>query len=171
MERKIYTWLEAWCGVETAQDWSVWVTVAAIAVAAWLSYIFCVRILSPIVNLITLKTETTWDDDLLNERVLKAVSQLVPAIIVASLLPGSLNMGENVYLWAVKLTKIYILWAAIRLIVIFLHGLQDAIDSMHLLRQHNLEILRQTVVMFVVIVGVIVGIGILVNLDPLAILT
>lgn len=171
MERKIYTLLETWSGVETAQHWSVWVTVAAIALAAWLAYVFCVKILTPIVNFITLKTETKWDDDLLNERVLKAVSQLVPAIIVATLLPGSLNMGATVYLWAVRLTKIYILWAAIRLIVIFLHGLQDAIDSRQVLRAHNLEIIRQTIVMFVVIIGIIVGIGILVNRDPLAILT
>ena len=154
-----------------AQNWSVSVTVAVIALSAWLAYVFCVKILTPIVNFVTLKTETKWDDDLLNERVLKAVSQLVPAIIVATLLPGSLNMGATVYLWAVKLTKLYILWAAIRLIVIFLHGLQDAIDSRQVLRQHNLEIIRQTVVMFVVIIGVIVGIGILINRDPLAILT
>ncbi len=66
MERKIYTLLETWSGVETAQHWSVWVTVAAIALAAWLAYVFCVKILTPIVNFITLKTESKWDDHLLN---------------------------------------------------------------------------------------------------------
>lgn len=171
MERKIYSWLEMYCGTEMAQNWSVWVTVAAIAVAAWLAYVCCVRILTPIVHFITFKTPNKWDEDLLNKRVLKAVSQLVPAIIVATLLPDSLNMGTAAYLWAVKLTKLYILWAAIRLIVIFLHVLQDAIDSREILREHNLEIIRQTVVLFVVLIGVIVGIGILINRDPLAILT
>lgn len=171
MEREIFSWLEGWFGEGVAESWSTWVTVAAIALSAWLAYLICVKVLIPIVNFITLKTETEWDDDLLNEHVLKAVSQLVPAIIVASLLPGSLHMGETVYLWSVKLTKLYILWAAIRLIVVFLHGVQNAIDSRHLLRRHNLEIVRQTVVLFVVIIGIIVGIGILVNRDPLAILT
>lgn len=171
MERKIYTLLETWGGVETAQNWSVWVTVVAIAVVAYLAYEFCMRILTPIIERIVDKTETKWDDDLVDESVLKAVSQLVPAIIVATLLPGSLNMGETVYLWAVKLTKLYILWAAIRLIVIFLIRLQNAIDGRKILQQHNLGIIRQTVVLFVVIMGVIVGIGILVNRDPLAILT
>ena len=70
---------------------------------------WCVRIIVPVVNFITEKTENEWDDDLLNEMVLRAFSQLIPAILVAILLPGSLNLGEAVYEWTVKLTKIYTL--------------------------------------------------------------
>lgn len=132
---------------------------------------WCVRIIVPVVNFITEKTENEWDDDLLNERVLRAFSQLIPAILVAILLPGSLNLGEAVYMWTVKLTKIYILWAAIRLIIVFLHGLQNALDKRELLQRHNLEIVMQTVVLFVGLIGVIVGVGIMINRDPLAILT
>lgn len=132
---------------------------------------WCVRIIVPVVNFITEKTENEWDDDLLNERVLRAFSQLIPAILVAILLPGSLNLGEAVYMWTVKLTKIYILWAAIRLIIVFLHGLQNVLDKRELLQRHNLEIVRQTVVLFVGLIGVIVGVGIMINRDPLAILT
>lgn len=171
MERIVFAWLKDWLGENVVQSWSVWITVIAIALVAWVAYVVCIKILVPLVNYITLKTDTEWDDDLLNEKVLRAVSQLVPAILVAWLLPGSLHMGETVYLWTVKLTKIYILWAAIRLVVVFLHGMQNAFDSRHLLQRHNLEIVRQTVVLFVVLIGIIVGIGILINRDPLAILT
>ncbi len=171
MERKIFTWLSQLCGAEIADTWSVWVTVLAIAIIAWLSYIICIRILNPIVTLLTLKTETTWDDDLLNENVLRAISQLAPAILVGILLPDNLNAGEAVYKWSVKLTELYILWAAIHLIVVFLRSLQNALDERHLLRQHNLEIVRQTVVLFVILIGVIFGVAILFNRDPLALLT
>lgn len=171
MERKIFLWLTQLCGAEAAETWSVWVTVLAIALIAWLSYVICIRILNPIVTLFTLKTETTWDDDLLNENVLKATSQLAPAILVGILLPDNLNAGEAVYKWTVKLTEIYILWATIHLIVVFLRSLQSALDERHLLRQHNLEIVRQTVVLFVILIGTVVGIGILINRDPIALLT
>lgn len=171
MERKIFLWMSETFSPEIADNWSVWVAVAAIALIAWLSYIVCIRILVPIVNIITLKTENKWDDDLLNIKVLKALSQLTPAIVVSRLLPGSLPADGNIYNWSVKLTQIYILWAAIHLITVFLRSLQNAIDNRYLLRRHNLEIVRQTVVLFVVIIGVIVGISILFNKNPIAILT
>ncbi len=171
MERKIFLWLSQMFGENIAETWSVWATVGAIAIIAWLSYVICIRILNPIVTLLTLKTETTWDDDLLNDNVLKATSQLAPAILVGILLPSNINAGEDVYKWTVKLTELYILWAAIHLIVVFLRSLQNALDERHLLRQHNLEIVRQTVVLFVIIIGIVVGISILINRDPLAILT
>lgn len=171
MERKIFLWLSEIFNTEAAETWSVWVTVAAIGLIAWLSYIICVRIVMPILSLIILKTETTWDDDLLNSNVLKAISQLAPAILVGVLLPGNIKADESVYRWTVKLTEIYILWAAIHLIVVFLRNLQTALDNRQLLQRHNLEIVRQTVVLFIIIIGVIVGIAILFNRDPLAILT
>ena len=171
MERFIFQWLSQHFDDSLAETWSVWITVVAIALIAWLSYVICVRLLSPIVSLLTLKTETTWDDDLLNDNVLKAVSQLAPAILISILLPDNLNAGAKVYEWSVKLTEIYILWAAINLIAVFLKSLQNAFDNRHLLQQHNLEVLRQTVVLFVILIGVIIGISILFNRDPIGILT
>ncbi len=171
MERFIFQWLSQHFDDSLAETWSVWITVVAIALIAWLSYVICVRLLSPIVSLLTLKTETTWDDDLLNDNVLKAISQLAPAILISILLPDNLNAGAKVYEWSVKLTEIYILWAAINLIAVFLKSLQNAFDNRHLLQQHNLEVLRQTVVLFVILIGVIIGISILFNRDPIGILT
>ena len=43
------------------------------------SYFLCVRIVTPLTDLITRKTETEWDDDILNEKAMKAFSQLAPA--------------------------------------------------------------------------------------------
>lgn len=171
IETTVFRWLESMTSTETARTWTVWFSIAAIGLIAWLSYVVCVRVIVPVVNYLTEKTVNDWDDDLLNEKVLRAFSQLAPAIIVACLLPGSMNFGEGIYNWTVKLTKIYILWAAIHLIAVFLHGMQNALDRRHLLQRHNLEIVRQTLVLFVYIIGVIVGIGILISRDPLAILT
>lgn len=171
MEQKIYIWIEQLWGLEMADRWTIWVTIAGIALAAWLSYLICIFIIIPIINYLTVKTETKWDDDLLNEKVLRAVSQLVPAIIVANLLPNTLHFKESAFIWSERLTRLYILWAAIHLVIVFLHGLQNAFDKRRLLRRHNLEIVRQTIVLFVVIIGVIVGIAILIDKSPVVILT
>lgn len=170
MERKIHGLLTSLIGGNYADTWSVWVTIALIALIAWLSYKICVKILVPLVNVFTRKTTNDWDDDLLNLNVLKALSQLAPALLVGFLLPDNLHMGKTVYNWAVKLTDLYILWATINLISVFLKGVQSALDKRRLLREHNLEILRQTIVLFIIIIGAIIGLGILINRDPLAIL-
>ncbi|MDE6058146.1 MAG: hypothetical protein K2F93_09045, partial [Muribaculaceae bacterium] len=52
------------------------VLVAIISVA---SYFLCVRIVTPLTEFLTKKTETEWDDDILNENAMKAFSQLAPA--------------------------------------------------------------------------------------------
>ena len=150
MERLIFTWLSQLWGENTADRWSVIITILAIGVMAWLAYALCVHVIIPIVNIITKKTETEWDDDLLNETVLKAVAQLVPAIVVFLLLPGVFKTGDDSYRWSVKLSELYLLWASIHLIRVFLKGAQNAFDRRNLLHEHNLEIIRQTIVLFVV---------------------
>lgn len=170
MEEIINSWLTNLFGASVAETWTSTCSVVAVAVIAWISYIACIRILTPIVNVFTRRTANDWDDDLLNPHVLKAFSQLMPAICVAILLPGTFNLGEKFHTWIVRLTELYILWASIHLIVVFLRGVQCAFDRRQLLRQHNLEIVRQTIVLFIIIIGIIIGLGILINRDPLAIL-
>lgn len=171
MERLIFTFLSQTWGENFAERWSVPMSLLAVALCAILSYIVCVKVVIPVVNFITRKTETEWDDDLLNETVLKGVAQFIPAIIVVLLLPAIFKTGGDSYRWAVKLSELYLLWASIHLIRVFLLGVQNAFDRRHLLQEHNLEIVRQTLVLFIVLVGVVVAIAILINRDPIAVLT
>ncbi len=170
MEEIIHSWLTQLFGASVADTWTSTCSVISVVLIAWISYIVCIRILTPVVNLFTRRTVTDWDDDLLNPHVLKAFSQLMPAICVAILLPGTFHLGEKFHAWIVRLTELYILWASIHLIIVFLRGVQAALDRRELLRQHNLEIVRQTIVLIIVIIGIIIGLGILINRDPLAIL-
>lgn len=171
MEQEIFEWLETYMGEAVAARWSVWLAALGVCVLAWVSYVVCVRVLTPLVDRITRATETEWDDDLLNAKVLRAASQLVPAILVSCMLPETFGEKTALYIWAGRLTRLYILWAATRLILVFMRGVQEGVDRRHLFKRHNLEILRQTLVFFVVAVAVIVGVGILINRDPVAILT
>ena len=171
MEELIYDLLKRFVGASTAESATPWVLVCVIGMAAWLIYVVCVRLLIPLANILILKTDTKWDDDLLNNRVLKAVAQLAPAIWVASTLPDAFLKHITVFEWTGRLTKLYILWAAVHLLIVFLSSFQDALDKRQMLKRHNLEIVRQTLVLFVVAMGIIVGIGIIINRSPVAILT
>ena len=57
------------------------------AAMAVLGYYIVKRLLE-IVERIILHSPTDWDDDLIDMRLLKAISQLAPAIIVRWVLPG-----------------------------------------------------------------------------------
>lgn len=163
--------IEYTLGSTLSESMMFWVYIALVALLSFAMYWLLKGVMIPIVRYISRKTSNEWDNDLLNVNVLSAVVQLAPALWVASMLPDSFSFGSTLYVWSVKLTRLYILWASIHLILVFLRALQDAIDRRHILKQHNLEIIRQTLALFVFIIGIIVGIGILVNRDPVAVLT
>ena len=64
----------------------VLLTITAILLAM-LSDFLCRKILVPLISKITEKTEVTWDDVLLNKKVLTSACHIVPAIVIWKLMP------------------------------------------------------------------------------------
>lgn len=147
------------------------VTLVTIAVLAYLAYIFCHSVVAMIIRIITNRTVSTWDNDLFNDRFLKAFSQLAPALLVAYLLPEAFRGEGKVYVWLTKLTDFYIVWAFVNLANRFLQNLYDAFDKRKKYKIHTLRGVFQIFKLLFVCVGVIIGISILFNKSPLAILT
>lgn len=147
------------------------VTLVTITILAYLAYIFCHSVVAMIVRIITNRTVSTWDNDLFNDRFLKAFSQLAPALLVAYLLPEAFREEGKVYVWLTKLTDFYIVWAFVNLANRFLQNLYDAFDKRKKYKIHTLRGVFQIFKLLFVCVGVIIGISILFNKSPLAILT
>ena len=61
-------------------------TITAILLAM-LSDFLCRKILVPLISKITEKTEVSWDDVLLNKKVLTSACHIVPAVVIWSLMP------------------------------------------------------------------------------------
>ncbi|MDE5712072.1 MAG: mechanosensitive ion channel family protein, partial [Muribaculaceae bacterium] len=167
----IHDFLSSFLSENVAQMAFAPVTLVTIAILAYLAYLFCHSVVAMIVRIITKRTVSTWDDDLLNDRLMKAFSQLAPAILVAYLLPEAFNEEGKVYTWLTKLTEFYIVWAFVHLANRFLQNLYDAFDKRKKYKIHTLRGVFQILKLMFICVGIIVGISILFDKSPLAILT
>ncbi|MDE6095096.1 MAG: mechanosensitive ion channel family protein [Muribaculaceae bacterium] len=167
----IHDFLSSFLSENIAQMAFAPVTLATIAILAYLAYLFCHSVVAMIVRIITRRTVSTWDDDLFNDRLMKAFSQLAPAILVAYLLPDAFNEEGKVYTWLTKLTEFYIVWAFVHLANRFLQNLYDAFDKRKKYKIHTLRGVFQILKLLFICVGVIIGISILFDKSPIAILT
>lgn len=170
MEQIINQFLNSFLPESTVRSLLSPCTFLAIAIMAWFVYVLCRRLLMPLVVAITRRTSTDWDDDLLNKKVLRAFSQLAPALLVAALLPDTFTNGSSSQNWIIKGTELYILWAVIHLINTFLQSLFDALDRRNSGKINTLRGVLQMVKLFFIIIGVIVGISILIGKSPIAII-
>ncbi len=171
MEQWILDILELILPQEQARSLYTPAMLLVIFVLALLLFWFCHRVISMAVRIMTRKTQTHWDDDLLNDRVLSAVSHLAPALLIAYLLPDAFEEESQTRLWLSKATDFYILWAFIHLINSFLQSLFDAIDKRDRYRIHTMRGVLQMLKLFFIIIGTIIGISILFGQSPIAILT
>lgn len=140
-----------------------------IALASVIGY-FITLLLLNIIQRLVLRTETTWDDDLITERLTEAVSQLTPALIVAWLLPSFFNeSGKDNWLYIA--TRFYILWATIRIIVIFIGNLYHALEIRENLTRYAVKGVFQMLKLVAIAIGVIVGVSLIIGKSPIAIIT
>lgn len=145
--------------------------VAGILVTAVVAYYVCKWILY-LVGIAIDKSPTKWDDDLIDHRFMRAASQLAPALMINWLLPAFFRANEVDYVhWIKLLTSFYILWAAVRILVIFIENLYKALSKRSRTRPYAVKGIFQMLKLVIIGLGVIVGISMLIGKEPIAILT
>ncbi|MDE6628388.1 MAG: mechanosensitive ion channel family protein, partial [Muribaculaceae bacterium] len=159
-------WVEIPAGI-AARDA---VAVAGIALAATLFYYITKFVLGLVEKLIA-RSSTEWDDDLLNPRLMRAISQLSPALAVNWLLPALWHAGKNSVHWLEVLTSLYILWTIIRILVIFVENLFQALTKRQTTSPYAVKGVFQMFKLVFIGVGVIVGLSMVIGRSPVAILT
>ncbi|MCM1021694.1 MAG: mechanosensitive ion channel family protein [Muribaculum sp.] len=117
------------------------------------------------------RSSTQWDDDLINLRLLKAISQLAPALIVTWMLPRFFDAGNGSVRWIDAVTSLYILWAIMRIIVIFIDNLYKAMLLRENLRAYAVKGIFQMFKLIIIGICVIIALSILIGKTPIAILT
>lgn len=167
----IYDLLFSWFEPQTASALTTPTLLCVIALISVASYFLCIRIVTPLTDLLTRKTTTEWDDDILNERAMKAFSQLAPALILAWLLPQTVSGHE----WGVdmieRVTKVYIVYAVINLLSKLMSNTVQAFEKRDKANEHNLTVIQGALNLILVIVGIIIALSILFDKKPTMVLT
>lgn len=141
--------------------------IAIMAVAAY----YLTKAVLMLFERVILRSPTEWDDDLLNVRFTRAVSQLSPALVVSWMLPHLFGDGDRSVGWIDGVTSLYILWAIVYIIVIFLDNLYAAMARREQLRPYAVKGIFQMFKLIIIGVGVIIALSLLIGKTPIAILT
>lgn len=143
------------------------VTILAIIVLSWLIDLVCRRIFIPSVKAIVAKTQTTWDDDLFNERVLKDICHIVPSLVVYLLLPFAFNDKPLLHSFLTKACDIYVILMILRLTFSFSDSLHTLSNKQEKTRNRPLKGIFQMIKVLAVCVGVILIFSVLLDKSPI----
>ncbi len=161
-------------GIGIGEDYKILITriiaIIAILLIAFIIDRFCRKLFIPGIRKITSKTESTWDDHLLSDDVLKNLYKMITPIVTISLIPFVLINESDLRALIIKLCWIYIIILGIKLACSFITSLY-AISSEHeKYKNHSLKGFFQMIKLIVICIGTIIIISTLINKNPLTIL-
>lgn len=156
--------------------WLSFVTMFALcavtALVAWLVYMLCIKIVTPLLVRITKHTDMIWDDYLLNPQVLHSACNVVPAIVVWQMLPPLFIANHVIQTLASKATAIYITIAVMRLAITFIGSFKlfDSEKDHRTAAQQYFHSFCGVLKIVVLFLGVIVIVAIVIDRSPLTLL-
>lgn len=156
--------------------WLSFVTMFALcavtALVAWLVYMLCIKVVTPLLVRITKHTDMIWDDYLLNPQVLHSACHVVPAIVVWQMLPPLFIANHVIQTLASKATAIYITITVMRLAITFIGSFKlfDSEKDHRTAAQQYFHSFCGVLKIVVLFLGVIVIIAIVINRSPLTLL-
>ena len=156
--------------------WLSFVTMFALcavtALVAWLVYMLCIKIVTPLLVRITKHTDMIWDDYLLNPQVLHSACHVVPAIVVWQMLPPLFSANHVIQTLASKATAIYITITVMRLAITFIGSFKlfDSEKDHRTAAQQYFHSFCGVLKIVVLFLGVIVIVAIVINRSPLTLL-
>ena len=145
---------------------------ACVALIAWLVYMLCIKVLSPLATRIISHTDVVWDDYLLNPQTIRAACNIVPAIIVWMFMPPLFFEHPIIQSLILKATAIYITIASMRLVTTFIGSLKlfDSDNDKRTATQQYLHSFCGVLKIIVLFLGVIIIISIIIDRSPLTLL-
>lgn len=143
-------------------------TVTAILLAI-LSDFLCRKILVPLILKITEKTEVTWDDVLLNRKVLTSACHIVPAVVIWSLMPLVYLEYPILNVALERATGIYIVVNSVRTALVFIgsfKGLEETGKRRSSAQQYFHTFCGVLRVLMLFVAGVVI-VAIILGKDPM----
>ena len=140
----------------------VCVSILLAALAGWL----CRKFLVPLVQKLTRRTDTQWDDVIFNERVLRSACKIVPAVVIWGLLPSVFAEFPTAHELLARLTAIYITVMSVRTVIVMIDSLKLLDGERRTARLQYLYTFCGVLKIIMLFVAAIIVIAIAVNKDP-----
>lgn len=147
------------------------VLVLLILVVSFALDFLCKRILSPLLKRMTKRTQTKWDDYLLNDDVLSKACHLIPPIAAYVMMTLFFSQEQFLLDITLKIFWIYILIMAIRLIFAIINSVYSISNEHEKYKHRSLKGFYQMLKLLVAGVGIIVIVSELIDKSPIVILT
>lgn len=164
--------LEAWLlnnGINEsfAQFFKVTISLAVIALLAFIADYVTRRIFLVVVARMAKKTETEWDDMLLERKFFHKLAHFAPAIVIYLTIGIALyDYSPKLTIFCYDLTKIYMVVTALLVTNSFLNAVHDIYQTLPFAKSRPIKGYLQVVKIIIYFFGGIVIISILINKNP-----
>lgn len=128
-------------------------------------------IIIPAARKITSKTQLNWDDYLFSDDVLMNAARLIPPVIAMMSVPMLLSHDAPAEHFYVKVCWIYIVVVSVKLVCSLVSSVYAITTEHESLKNHSLKGFYQMIKLVFICIGAIIVISILINKNPVAILT
>lgn len=142
------------------------IVIVFIVIIAYLADLICRRILVKLIRKVTLHTKATWDDFLLNDRVMNNFCHLIPPVLIYTFLPLVFSPEAEALLFFRNICLIYIIAVAIRFCNIFLITIFELINKREAFRDRPLKGVLQIIQIALFFIGSILIISVLIGKSP-----
>lgn len=147
------------------------IIVIGIFILSYIVFLIARRLIVRILHEIAKRTETTWDDVMVERRVFHRLAYLAPAILIHSLMP---NMLANYETWTLLLQgalKIYMVLIVIIVLDAFFNALIDIYQNFEIAKFKPIKGYIQIMKIVIYLIAGIIIISILINKSPVYLLT
>ncbi len=147
------------------------VVTAVTLLVAWAIYAFLTRVVVKYVVKLTKFTTATWDDILLDSKVLKVVCEVLLTVFLQVTIPRGLSLYPDWSEASMVMCQILTVVASVHLVNRLILALYYLLEERRGARVTALKGIRQMLQVLSILVGLIIVISILANRDPLIIIS
>ena len=172
INNELMSWLHQWGVAGDMAQWIVrMIVVLAIVLIIYVFDKICRGIFIPTIRKVTSKTQTTWDDYLLNDKVLNNVCHLIPPVVFYVLIPLALGNAPQILALILKCCHIYITVVIVKLVCSVITSIYTISSEHEKMKDRSLKGFYQMLKLVVVCIGAIVIVSELIGQNPATILT
>ena len=145
---------------------NTFVIILIITLISYLSYLITSKILFRVIRKLVKRTKYTWDDIIFQEKVLKRISHLIPAIIIYYFAEIGLADFPQITSVIQSATYIYMIFAGMLIIDAFLSSLHDAYLTLPISKEKPIKGYIQSVKLVMYAFGIILIISVIIGQSP-----